>query len=179
MNLNLKSKKTFAWFQLSTLLTLFAFVLTFVLPHEVIAEKKIQIPAGTRILLRTLQTITPKEFKVGDRVNLAVASDVIINGNVVIKAGAEATGEVTVSKERGIAGQADKITISLKSVKAVDGTFVPLSGTKSVEGEEKMVMAIILALLCLPLVLIKGGEASIPEGTQIDTLVAAQTTIAL
>ncbi|MEW6215420.1 MAG: hypothetical protein AB1478_09525 [Nitrospirota bacterium] len=170
-------KKTLARVQLIALLTLSVFVWTFVLPHEAITAATIQIPAGTRVLLRTIQTLTPKEFKVGDRVNLVVASDVVVDGKVVIKAGDPATGEVTVSKERGIAGQADKLTISVKSVKAVDGTPVIISGTKSVEGEEKMVMAIILALLCLPLILIKGGSASIPEGAQIEAMVAAQTTI--
>jgi len=173
----MKGKKILSWFQLITVLTLFTFTLTFVFPHEAIAGTKIQIPAGTRVLLRTLQTLTPKEFKVGDKISLAVASDVIIDDKVVIKAGAPAVGEVTESKEKGIAGQADKLSIAVKNVEAVDKTYVALLGSKTVQGEEKMVMAIILALLCLPLILIPGGSASIPEGTHIEGTVVAPTMV--
>jgi hypothetical protein len=173
----MRGRKIFKWVQFMITLTLFIFVWVFVVPREAVAQTKVQIPAGTQVILVAAQKVTPKEFKVGDKVRLTVASDVVVNGKVVIRAGAQAIAEVTESKTKGIAGQADKITISVKSVEAVDKTLVPLSGTKTVAGEEKLILAIILALLCLPLILITGGSASIDQGSQIEATVSYTVTV--
>lgn len=165
-------------FQLLVVGTLFTFVWTFMLPHEVVAQEKVQIPAGTVVVLKTNSTLTPEQLKVGDTVQLSVVSDVVIDGKVVIQAGASAMGEITSSKERGMIGIAAQIGLVVRSVQAVDGTTVFLSGSKLVEGKDKMVMSIGLALICCILfALMKGGEASIPAGTQIQATVAGTTTV--
>ncbi len=165
-------------FQFLTIGTLFAFMWTFLLPQEAIAQQKVQIPAGTAVLLKTNTTLTPEQLNVGDTVDLSVVSDIVVDGEVVIKAGATARGEITTSKENNFIGIAAKIGLAVRSVQAVDGTTVPLSGTKLVEGKDRMVLSIGLALVCCILFgLMKGGDAFLPAGTQIGTTIAATTTV--
>lgn len=140
--------------------------LTFV-PTVALAET-ISLPAGTPVRLRVDTPIIPEGHNVGDRIGLTVSSDVVIDGNVVIAAGAEARAEIVQAKNRGMIGIPAKIGLSVRSVEAVDGTTIPLYATKVVEGKDKMVMSIGLSLICCILfALMKGGDATIPAGTEI------------
>ena len=171
-------KKQKMSFQGLALVTLVAFA-WFVLPsHRAIAQAVVQLPAGTMILLATDSTLAPAQLNIGDIVQLTVAADVVIDGQVVIKAGAEAVGEITASKENNLIGIAAKMGLAIRSVQAVDGTIVPLHGTKLVEGKDKMALSIGLSLLCCVLfALMKGGEATIASGTQIEATIATMTPI--
>lgn len=128
----------------------------------------VRVPAGTSIALRTTSSISPATAKTGDVITLAVANDVLIGGKLVFKSGASARAEVTRSERRGIAGKPDHVTIVVQSVEAVDGSMIPVSATKAAEGEDKMVITIILTLVCLPLILMKGGEAQIAPGATLN-----------
>jgi len=175
--ITLTRKLSFA-FQSLTIMTLLAFMWAFLLPHESIAQQKVETLTGTTVALITNTTLTPEQFKVGDAVELSVVSDVVVNGEVVIKAGAGAKGEITVSKERSYIGIAAKIGLAVKSVQAVDGTTIPLSGSKLSEGKDKMVMSIGLSIVCCILfALKKGGEAFIQAGTPVDATVSATTPV--
>ncbi|MBI4822924.1 MAG: hypothetical protein HY805_01675 [Nitrospirae bacterium] len=104
----------------------------------------------------------------------------VIDDKVVIKAGTQATGEVTASKKGGIVGIPGRIEIAVKYVEAVDKTSVPISGSKTVEGEDKLIAGIVLGVLCLPLIfVVRGGTPRISAGTMIDATVSMPTTITL
>ena len=58
-----------------------------------------------------------------------------------------------------------KLTISDFHTTAIDGTYIPLSGTVSSNPEDKMVLSIVLSVFVCPLfLLLKGGEGSLPAG---------------
>jgi hypothetical protein len=167
-------------FQLLTIGTLFVFMWAFLLPHESIAKKEVRIPAGTVVVLKTTTTLTPVQLRVGDTVDLLVVSDVVVDGEVVIEAGAKARGEITTSRERNFIGIAGKLGLAVRSVQAVDGTTVLMSGTKLSEGKNKMVVSIGLSLVCCILfALMKGGHAYLQSGTQIEATLPATATIAI
>jgi hypothetical protein len=160
-----KTVKIFIFFMVYVLLSVNVF------PAIALATNK-TIPAGTFILLRTTTTLTPDKFKVGDRVDLTVLSDVIVEGKVLVKAGTIAYGEISQSEEPGLFGKPGKLAVTLKSVSAADGTMVPISGNKVVEGKDKSTQSILLFLfLCVLFVFDKGGDAVIPAGTQLEGLV--------
>lgn len=49
---------------------------------------------------------------------------------------------------------------------AVDGTYIPLSGSVSAKPDDKMTVSIVLSVLICPLfLLMKGDEAQVPAGT--------------
>ncbi len=174
------TKKRWLAFQLIAMGTLFAFVWMFCIPHEAIAQQKVEIPVGTVVVLITNTTLSPEHLNIGDTVDLSVVSDVIVDGQVVIAAGAKARGEITASKTKNLIGIAAKIGLAVQSVQAVDGTTIIMSGNKLSEGKSKMVASIGLSLICCILfALMKGGEASLPAGTQIEATVPATTSVTI
>jgi len=161
----LASKSTL--FKVFSSSVLFFFILTFVSPFNVLAQTKVQVPVGTVVTVKTNTLVSPEILNVGHTVYLSVVSDVIVDDKVVIKEGATAIGEVTVSRELNYIGIPAKIGIAVRSVQAVDGSTIIISGIKLVEGKDKMVVSIGLSLICFLFALIKGGEADIPAGTPI------------
>ncbi len=150
----------------------------FTLPYIAFAQSNVMVPAGTTVIVTTNAVIDPETVNMGDEVEFSVTSDVVVDGRVVIRAGARASGEVTVAKKRNYVGIPAKIGISVRSVQAVDGTTVMLSGSKVVEGQDKMVTSIGLSLICCILFAgMKGGDASIPAGTSITATVAVTTSV--
>ena len=163
---------------LTCVIALFIFFWTFIFPRQILAQEKVTIPAGTVVTLRTTSVIAPEQLNTGDLVTLTVVNDVVIDGKVVIASGAQAKGEIIDSRNRGMIGIAAKIGLSVRSVTAVDNTTVPLMGSKIVPGKDKMVLSIGLSLICCILfALMKGGDASIPAGAQIEAQVAGTTSV--
>jgi len=149
-------------------------------PYEAIAQQTVTIPAGTVVTFRTSNAISPKVYHVGDNVHLTVAYDVVVDNHVVIKAGTAAKAEVIESRNKGPVGQAAKIAISLRRVDAVDGTTIPLYGTRLAEGDSNVATAVIVTILCCVLgLLIHGGEAELPSGTEIQAESAGSTEVTL
>ena len=173
----LMKKRSFATQVISVLLSL-TITFVYLIPYELLAQGSIQIPIGTSVVLKTVTTLTPEQYKIGDTVNLAVVSDVIVNGKVVIKAGAMATGEINSSKVPGMVGSPAQIGLTLRSVRAVDGTSVLLTGSKYIEGKDNMATAIVVTILCCILgLMMKGGEALIPVGVQISATVTSSVSV--
>lgn len=160
--------------------TIAAMIGSLSLPYIAVASAQVQVSAGTPVNVATNAVITPETVNMGDTVDLSVTSDVVVDGKVVIKAGAKARGEVIQSKNRNYIGIPAKIGIAVRSVQAVDGTTIMLSGSKVVEGKDKMVTSIGLSLiLCILFAAMKGGDASIPAGTPILSTVAVTTSVAI
>ena len=133
------------------------------------------IPAGTAIQLRLNQTVSGKTAKPGSFIALSVVNPVVINGETLIQAGAQAEGQVSSAKKANIIGSPGSVGITVTSVTAVDGTKVPLQGMASQDGEDKMVMSLIIGLLCIFGFLQKGGEGDLDSNLVINarTLSAA------
>ncbi len=129
----------------------------------------VSIPAGTRVRLRLEETVSPETKNAGDQVSLSVIHDVIVDGKVVIAAGAPARGEVTVSSKSGAVGKPAEIGFQVTSATAVDGKSVPLRATRKAEGKSKITEAVVVSILCCVLgLLMKGGKASFEKGLTIE-----------
>ena len=178
----MNSVKTFrsAAMRLIAIVTTAAYIFTFGFPAPVLAEQKIEVPAGTSLTLKTVTNLSPKQLRVGDQLELVVVNDVIVNEKVIVKGGARARGEVTSSKEHSYIGIAGKMGFTLKNVTAVDGTLIPVSGNRYIEGPDKMVVSIGLSIICcLLFALMKGGEADIPSGTLVEASVMVTTPVTI
>lgn len=126
------------------------------------------LPAHTPIAIRCVDTITTKEIVNGGTVNFAIVADVKDkNNNILIKSGTPVTAQISFTKSKGMIGRSGEVTVSDFSTTAVDGSYVPLSGSVSARPDDKMTMSIVLSVLICPLfLLIKGEEAVVPAGTQ-------------
>ena len=130
-------------------------------------ESKYKISAHTPIVIRCSETISTKDIVNGGEVNFTVLNDIKNpNGNILIKAGAPVTAQISFSRSKGMIGRSGELTITDFHTTAVDGTYIPLSGSVSAKPDDKMTASIVLSVLICPLfLLMKGDEAQVPVGT--------------
>jgi hypothetical protein len=84
------------------------------------------IPAGTRLTVRTDSQINSGTAKAGDRFSANLVNDLVVDGNVLAKAGAPAKGKVTYAKSSGRLHDPGLLTLRLTSVE-INGKLVPIS----------------------------------------------------
>lgn len=128
---------------------------------------KSTLSAHTPIIIRCTETISTRNVVSGGAVYFAVVSDVKdSSGNILIKAGAPVTAEISFAKSKGMIGRSGEVTVNDFHTTAVDGTYIPLSGSVSAKPDDKMTLSIVLSVLICPLfLLIKGDEAQLTAGT--------------
>ena len=84
---------------------------------------------GTPVPLKTSEELTTKgkKLKVGQRFNLEVAENVVVNGSIVVPAGAPAVGEITDVRNKGMWGKSGHLTARILYLTA-NGRQIRLSG---------------------------------------------------
>lgn len=127
-------------------------------------ENVLRAGAEVPLLLREELTTKKKQLRVGQRIQLEVASNVTVGGVVVIPAGTPAVGELTEVRNKGMWGKSGYISARVLSLRIGDRQ-VRLSGTfddKGVTGTAAVVGAIAL----VPVVgfFTTGTSAMIPMG---------------
>ncbi|MGB3587239.1 MAG: hypothetical protein WBA23_11895 [Tunicatimonas sp.] len=140
---------------------------------------EVVLKAGTSIPLETVSMIQSDLITVGQTIDFVVSRDVEVNERIVIPSGSLAKGQVIRAQQPRAIGKEGFFEIRIKSVVAVDGQEVFLTGGNVYqEGEDKQTLSIVLGVfLCILFLLIKGKNAQVPPGFQIDASVASTTTI--
>ena len=147
----------------------------FVLPQEAV-----KMPASSVVVVKSKNKLSSKQLKTGQEIVLFVATDVMIKGKKVIKANAPVVCLVEDAESAGMVGQAGKLTISIQSTTAVDGTTVALSGNFFTKGESKTGTSVAVGVVLCPLALLcKGDEGDIPAGAQARALTVGEYEIAV
>lgn len=124
------------------------------------------LPEGTAVPLRTLEEITSREAKVGDRFNLEVSGDVTLNGKVVIPAGTPAVGEITKVSKKGMFGKSGKLETRLLYAK-VGNQQIRIGGKNKDAGSGGTAATVGALLFIWPAAFfITGKSAVLPPGTQ-------------
>lgn len=145
---------------------LIAFLLQFLTP---ILAETIVLRNGTPLQLSLFQTINSGTATVGQRVTFKLSYDLKVKGKILIPAGANAMGEVVDVESKGMIGKPGTLSIQIKSIRAIDGTIIPLSASKVVKGKDKQTTAIIVTLLlCIFGLMMQGEDASLQQGTIIE-----------
>jgi hypothetical protein len=135
--------------------------------------QKVLLPSGTIISLETANEINSGNVIAGQSLDFFVRNDVVIDGKKVVVKGTLAKGQVLrVQKAKGV-GKEGYVEVEIRSVPAVDGTEILLSGGKVYEeGEDKQTLSIVLGVLvCLLFLTMKGKNGIIPKGYTIDSRV--------
>lgn len=143
---------------------LILFIIQFTVP--VIADT-VKLTSGTPIQLSLFHTINGKTARMGKRVTFRLLNDVYENGKIVISGGTNAFGEVVNIDKPGFFGKPGSLSINVKSIEAIDGSDIQLSGTLEATGKSNSVLSIILTIFFLVGFLIPGGDASVQKGTTI------------
>jgi hypothetical protein len=144
------------------------------------ASNQLTVPAGTQVYLEPGQLITSKrgENNVGEIIRASVWRNVVVNGHVVIKAGAPAVGRITDIKRRNIAGKKGQIKIAAVSARGVDGQDILLDGGYHEKGKSRVALSVTLFLLVAwPLIFIPGKNAEMGPGNIFDGEVQEDTLV--
>jgi len=157
------------------------------LGNEKFVSQAVTIPAGIIVKLQNLDALSSKTLKKGDTVRLAAMENVMVGNVVAIPSGSQCEGTVTDVRRSGIFGRDGKLVITYGSIKAVDGSAVPLIvGDKAKEQYKQMKIAagasVAGAVILGPVGLVgglfvKGSEVNIPAGTTMFTEVKTDTDV--
>jgi hypothetical protein len=97
----------------------------------------ITIPAGTRISVRTIDTIDSTDSLVGDRFQASLEEPLTLEGNVVVAQDALVYGRLTQSKESGTFAGRSQLRLELTGI-VVNGKIVPVvTGEYEVTGKSR------------------------------------------
>lgn len=145
------------------------------------------VPKGTDVRLAFDSALTSKTAKVGDKVKFHVVDDVLVDGQVVIKKGTEASGMIDELQRGRRFGVNASIRIRLDPIAATDGTMVPIAtkhkGKKTGSGTDKAAIASGAGALVLgPIGLgigyfITGKEVKVKSGDTLTTEVTSPTDV--
>jgi hypothetical protein len=142
-------------------------------PFQTATTAQTVLPAGTTVPMRMTRSLSSKDTKLGDLVELEVKHDVKLGDLLVIarRTHAAATVVEVSPAHRGMHG--GHLGLELKAVNTTTGDVIPLRATKTAQGgptadqKVRSVMEGQIILSWLPL-LSKGDEALLGKGTAID-----------
>ena len=100
-------------------------------------SSSVTIPAGTRISVRTIDSIDSTRNRVGYRFQASLEEPLSVDGNVVVPKGADVYGRLEGSKETGTFTGRSELKLELTGI-VVQGQTVPLvTGEYQVSGKSK------------------------------------------
>ncbi len=133
--------------------------------------KQIIIPGGTQVYLELSELVTSKrgENNVGEIIRASVWRNVVVDGHIVIKAGAQAVGRITEIKRRNIAGKKGQLKIAAISARAINGDNILLDGGYHEKGKSRVALSVVLFLFVWPFIFIPGKNAELGPGNVFDS----------
>jgi hypothetical protein len=136
------------------------------------------IPAGTPLTVAIDEDLSSASVNQGQQVQFHLPADYSEFGHVLIASGTTVRGTVAHVARRSAGGNPGTVTVSVTSVRAVDGTRIPLRGTTKVSGKNRQGQAAALGVLTFGIGATKKGlSAVIPAGTQFSVFTDAKRTI--
>lgn len=149
-------------------------------PPPLLAETVV-LPEGTVVYARLEREVTSKKKDTapGDRLAARVLKDVEVDGWVVVEEGAEITVVAGVARKAKILGLPGALRLDAVSVRAVDGSEVPVRGYLMASGEHRPEYLQMAALGALPTLFYRGGQAVIPAGVVMEARVTRPAELAV
>lgn len=137
------------------------------LPAFAQAPATVTLHSGTEVPLVTDAPLSSKTSVKGDLVQLTVAEDVRVDGQVVIAKGSPATGQIVEARAKGALGMSGRLIVRPLYLRLGTDT-VRLSGQAADKGSVTPGAVIGMALLTPGFT---GRSAAIPAGTRIMAIV--------
>lgn len=163
-------------------LTFFSFYLI-----QKAAAEEFLLEKGTIVNTKLINKLSSNLNKEGESIDCIVSEDIKIADIILIKEGTPVKGFVSELIPRGRIGKAGQITVNLESTNAVNSKKVYLYGITTKKGENKMILSCVLSIIATPVslffLLMRGTDATIPQGTQIrakvenDVKISIQTSL--
>ncbi len=119
------------------------------LVQEQVTGNILRAGAPVPVVLSEYLTTKGKNLKVGQRVQLEVAQDVMLNGRVVIPARSPVQGVITLVRNKGMWGKSGAIHLTVNSM-TINGTSIRLKGDMDSRGETGTA-GVVGAIVVLPI----------------------------
>ena len=141
-----------------------------------IAQEKVVIKAGTVIPLQAAQTVKAADLNEGQTVDFVTISPLTIDGKNVFESGTIVKGKVVEAKKSTIAGTKGRLVISIQKMTLPNGSPLFFSDTTvRIYGKNRTPLAVVLGCFVWPCIFIPGSKAEMPQGYEIDAMVASNT----
>jgi len=141
----------------------------------------VMMPDGTPITVLLRDPLYSKRLSkdsAGATVNFEVANDIAVNGVVLIRRGALATGHFTDVEKTKNMGRHAQIAFAFDTVTAADGQKIPVAAaSETVKGGRHSETAETLQLGLVGLLAIHGTDALISAGTSYDLATSGEHTV--
>jgi len=142
------------------------------------AQRAVTLPEGTPLKVLLPDPLYSKKLKkssAGETVQFEVAEDLVVDGAVLVRRGALATGHFTkVEKAKGY-GRHAEVQFVFDSATAVDGQTIPITGAgEKARGGRANDTAYVALMLPTLGWLAKGNDAFIRAGTSYDVEVSGE-----
>lgn len=99
------------------------------------SSKKIYVPAGTRILVRTIDPIDSTKQKTGDRFTASLETNLVVDNIVVAPRGATVYGRLAAASSSGRMSGSSQLSLELTDI-VIRGTAYPLlTSTYDIKGK--------------------------------------------
>ena len=104
------------------------------------AIERVEVPSGTPMSVALSSDLSSKTAKPGDRFEATLASNVSVNGRVVVPIGTRVTGQITqvISGSRAI-GAMPVLGLQFNQIELEDGQIIPITGELTQQGSSEKV----------------------------------------
>jgi hypothetical protein len=142
------------------------------------------VPAGTVIEVALSRAITTRRAKAGESFPLHLAAPLIVNGQIILRAGTPGVGEVIESARPGLGGKGAKMVLDARYLIvhrrhiAIDGLQLAAAGHDNATAAQVVGLGGIgFAPLGFVGLAIQGGDVSFPENTKAQASIAANVSL--
>jgi hypothetical protein len=152
-----------------------------------LAVDEVRLRDGTRVTVRLAEPLSSATAKEGEVVTFEVLEDVVVDGEVIIRAGSPARGAIVEAAKKRRMGRAGKLSYGLTETTSVDRQVVRLRAMQDRQGDSNVTSTAVTTAavavfvpVAAPLVLLrKGKDINVPQGTRVDAFVDGEHTIRL
>ncbi len=142
-------------------------------------SQEVTIKAGTPIPLQIVNSVEAANLDKGQKVLFRVSRDINVKGTTAIPYGTTVQGTVYKASRSKVFGIPGKLGININEIVMPDGSIIPLvNGDIYVKGKYQTAWSVLVFLFTL-IPLPCGSKAYLPNGYEIQTNVAATTTITI
>ena len=142
------------------------------------AQKNVTIKAGTIVPLQSVKQVKAADVNEGETVDFRVISDIVVDNSIAIPKGTLVKGVVNEAKKSSLAGTKGRLVINISNLVLPSGEQIYFSNTAArLYGKNRTPLAVVTALFVWPCIFIPGTKAVMPEGYEIQAVVAANTEI--
>lgn len=138
----------------------------------------VKIPVGMSVALELQHHVNSAYTPTGSPIYFRVARDVVIGGQTLIAKGTLVTGKMEQAQDRGMVGRSGSMTLAVRTVKAVDGTDVPIEADLSKQGRSRAGATVAWTLFWgIPGLVTHGVNPYMEKGTEISAAVLSEVAV--